>query len=380
MKGTGSIFWSPSRNAYVGKVIIGTYPGGKPKYVQRSDATVGGLQAKLALVKPPSPGTTICEWLDTWLTEMKCKPATRRLRVSAITHHLKPSLGHLKVTEVTPRQIEVAAAGWKKMVGGIGLPLNANTVNLVLGILSTAMRAAIRAELRKDNPVKTAYKPRGVKKKVDPFSLDEIDRITIEAASKPNTRPIAVLAVTGMRVGEVLALDVTDVNLKAATLNVTKTFGMNRKMGPPKSPNSVRVVEVPPDPPKGVAALRDACRGRISGPVFRTRTGRRTGYEIIQDAWTRLLTRLSIRHRTLHQLRHSFASHSIAAKVDVAEVAKHLGNTAQEVVATYLHPTGTTNAAKAFAALFRGSRGDHRVTPGTGKPTKSQKSRAKRGK
>jgi integrase len=350
------VFPAPSRGGlYVGRVIVGRYESGAVKYAQRSAATVEELRTALEDVKPSAEGTTVGQWLDRWLREMKCKIGTRRNRVSLVTHHIKPSIGHLSVATVTPRQIEVAAAGWN---------LAPSSARNAVAILGTALRAAVRDQLRPDNPVRSALKPKVAKKKLDPFTLDEIERITQEAARRPHTRAIALLAVTGMRTGEALALDVTDFDPAARVLKITKTLdNCDRELrGTPKSPNSAREIEVPTDPLDGLAALQAARGDRAHGPLFLTGTHRRMVDKVLRSNWLTLLKRLGIRARGKHQLRHAWASHSLAAGVDVAEVAKYIGDTPKVVLETYAHATSTVNAAEAFAGLFRGRRGDAKVT------------------
>jgi integrase len=373
LKNTGTVFWSPSRNRYVGRVIIGRYPSGKPKYQQVTADSTQGLRAAMECVEPPKEGVTVAAWLDRWLAEMKCKPGTRRSRVAAVTHHLKPALGHLKVSELTPRQVEVAASSW---------PLKGTSARNVAAILGTALRAAVRHNLRVDNPVRAAHKPKAERKKIDPYTVEELATISRAAAQKPNTRAIAVLAATGMRVGELLALDVQDVDTSAWTVSITKTLDCADRdlRGTPKSPNSVRVIEVPEKPPEAREAIRAAIGNRTSGPLFLTGKGRRVIYKVLSKANETLLKRLGLRYRGVHQLRHSWASHALAAGVDVAEVAAYLGDTPKMILDTYAKPTGRVNAAKAFAGLFRAQRTDNSVTPESPKRAAPRKSQAKRRK
>ncbi len=365
VKGTGSRFWNEARQCYMGRVVIGRLPSGGPKYATRTAKTETELERKLSLVAPPGDATTVATWLTRWLKEMKCKPGTRRSRTSAVTHHLGPSLGHLKVADLTPRQVEVAATEWKQMKRGQLVPLAPTSARMIMGVLGTAMRAAVRARLRPDNPVNVALKPKGKAKKIDPFDRTEVQRIATEALNRPGTRAVALIAATGMRSGEVMALDVADWNDATEEVSITKTLDTSDRdlLGTPKSDNSERVIRVPGEPPEAIEAVRAAIGARRTGPVFRTASGRRTVYKVLSSAWTALLRRLSIRYRGMHQLRHSWASHALAACVDVAEVAKYLGNTVAEVHKTYAHATRATDPVAAMERFFRGGYGDNRVTP-----------------
>lgn len=370
VKGTGSIFGPNAKGRYIGRVIVGRKTDGSVKYAQRSALTVKALQAKLATVRPATDETTLTDWLDLWMASAKCKPATRRIRLSVITNHLKPSLGHHRVSELTAFQVEAAAGAWK---------LEASSACAVLSVLGTAMRASVRAGLRKDNPVRDAAKPRIPRTKIDPFTLPEITAIAKEAATRYNTRAFAVLAATGMRVGECLALDVPDFDSAVGAISITKTLdNATRELGSPKSENGVRTIQIPELPAEGLVAIRAAIGARTAGTVFCTSSGRRATYHLLHVAWGAMLKRLGIRYRPMHELRHAFASHSLAAKVDVAELARYLGDTPQTIIRTYTHATGTVNAAELFAGLFRGPLGEDKVAQTSQKTSAPKKSRRKR--
>lgn len=343
VSGTGSIWFHEGRQVWIGRAVVGTYPTGKPRYQQVSDPDQRKLADKLLLVRPAGDGETVGRWLTRWLAEMKVKPATRRSRTSAVKNYLATDLGHLPVAELTPRQIELAANNW---------PLEPASVRQTVSILSTALRDAVRAGLRSDNPARDAKKPRSPKKKIDLFTPDELKRIVAEAARRPNTRIFALLAVTGMRDGEAMALDVEDFDPKSRILSITKTLGACRELGSPKSHNSIRDIRVPDAPPQALAAIRAAVAGRTTGSLFVTSTGRRIVYRVLYVAWAALLKRLSLRYRTPHQMRHSVASHMLAAGVPVADVAAYMGDVPSTIISVYTHPTGV-DAAAAMERLFR---------------------------
>lgn len=372
VQGTGAIFFSEALQKHVGRVIVGRKENGSPKYTQRSARTVAELQKKLDAISPAATagGVTVAAWLARWLSEMRCKPGTRRNRMSLVAHHIGPSLGAFPVRSLTPRQIEVAASHW---------PLQPTSARHALSTLGTAMRAAVRAELRPDNPVRSAQKPKGGKKKIDPFTLAEVAAIAADAARRPNTRAIAVLAATGMRAGECLALDCPDFDPRAETLAVTKTLDNTDRhlSGTPKSENGVRTIRVPDAPAAALAALRAAIGARKTGPVFRTATAKRTIYKVLYATWQVLLKRLGIRYRGMHQLRHAWASHALDAGAPASEVAKYLGDTVETVIKTYAHATARVDAAAVFAGLFKGAGGDRKVTAEPAEPPNAKESRRK---
>jgi integrase/recombinase XerD len=130
-----------------------------------------------------------------------------------------------------------------------------------------------------------------------------------------------LLAVTGMRVGEVIALDEDDVDLSAGVLVIREAkFGKHRRL---------------PVHATTVTALRDYTTARAElgiraqGPSFFVSTrGTRLIYHCVHTTFAQLLTRTGItaptgaRAPTIHGLRHSFAVATLRdwyrAGVDVA--------------------------------------------------------------
>src|SRR5262249_4665290 len=116
-----------------------------------------------------------------------------------------------------------------------------------------------------------------------------------------------------------------------------RTYSKRFGLGPPKSKHGTRTITVP------IAArpfLRAAQGERTAGPLFVTGKGKRFIKSMVQRAFTRLLGRLGIARRVVHQLRHSVATALVAEGVPLADVAKYLGDSVDTVVRTYLHAAG----------------------------------------
>lgn len=351
VRGSGALFYSTTRSVYVARVIVGKKADGSgPQYVERSAATVEALQAKLATIGPPASGTTVGEWCERWLTEMVCRPRTREIRVTAVTRRIVPVLGHLRVSELTPIQVERACQEWGKPGA-----LAPNTVRMTASVLRTALTAACRVGLRSDNPVSHARLPKGAKTKLEPFSPNELSRIIREAAKRPVTHCLALLASTGCRIGEALALNVEDFD--GASVSISRTQHPDRSSGPPKSDNGIRVIPVPD---AALPALKAAKGKRTSGPLFLDKHGGRMIHHRAQYAWKCLLLRLKLPFRACHKLRHSVASGMVADGWPLAEVGRYLGDSVAVVVATYLHAAGKFDARAASNRMLAGKGGQVR--------------------
>lgn len=344
-RGSGTIFYSEARKVWVGRVPVGRKGSGKTLYAERSDPAQGELLKKLALARAPGPETTLGQFATRWLAEMEVRPNTRAGRTNTFTKYVLPALGGMRLVDLTPHVIERTAAGWVARE-----ECSANTAALMVGHLQTCLREAVRQGLRADNPAALSRKPKTVKRENDLFSPAELTRIITLATARRGARIWALVAATGMRSGEALALDCGDFDPHAGTIRITKTYGQRGGMGPPKSPHSVRTIRVPAS---AIPALRAARGSRTHGPLFRSERGRRYFLPIVRAAWMRLLKSLDLAERNPHVLRHSWATLALARGVAIADVAKYLGDTAATVVKTYCHPTGA-DPSLVFEAVLGG--------------------------
>jgi integrase len=145
------------------------------------------------------------------------------------------------------------------------------------------------------------------------YSDEEVTALIDAAATLRNPRTalmirtlIALLAATGLRVGEALALDVDDLDLTTGVLAVRHSkFGRSRLV-----PLHLQVT----------AALADYLRQRgqmwpspTSTALFLTITGTRKQYAHVRQAFAELVRRVGLAHKThncrprVHDLRHTFA-------------------------------------------------------------------------
>ncbi len=326
-RGAGSIY--PNRGGWRGKVLIGKKPDGKPHYVYRWARTQTALMEKLKAVRPPGPQTTVAEWAERWLASSTARGSTRADLRHTLDRFVIPSLGHIRLIDLTPWGIENAIRTWAKPAG----TLSANTLRKNLGQLSTCLEAARRAKIIQENPAADARRPRPAKITIDPFTAEELARII--AADEAGI--FALLAGVGCRIGEALALDVGDFSPATGEISITKTYDRRHGTRPPKSENGIRTVRIPK---QALPAVKRAIGKRKTGPLFTNRHGCRREHQSTRTLFKRLLARLGIRYRKPHQLRHGVASVWVGRGVPLADVAAKLGDSLQMVVKTYVHPLG----------------------------------------
>ena len=341
-RGTGTIFFNQRRDCYVGRVPVGRKPDGSTLYVEVSDPREGGCIEKMKAAKPVRSGSvTVAEWSGRWLASIRGKaPLYQEICRRSVEQRINPVLGAFPLSEVTAYHVELAIQQWAGQ-------LAPNTVLMTTRHLGSLMASAVRAEIISRNPVSAARRPRAVRKRIDPFTPAELGKIIRAASQNPRWRCAALLAATGLRVGELVALDATDYDPATGLLSISKGERLHHGIGPPKTYNSIRTIRVPDAAQPVLAAARG---GRGRGPLF-IRDGKRQSRFSAVKAWRRVLEACGLAYRTPHVARHSVASQMLAAGASPADVAAYLGDMVETIFKTYIHPT-RTDASRVMDGLL----------------------------
>lgn len=325
-RGTGSVFWHEGRGVWVARKTVG---GVK---VERWGATQREAVDKLAQALPPDPDTvTVAGWATRWRETLTVRGSTRHSYGVSIDKHIVPALGAVRLAELNAGDVERFIAGLLSAVAG-------STARTIVAHFRTMLAAAVRANVIPANPAAVARKPRHEPAAVETYSPAELRKLIAAAARYASGGVVAALAATGMRVGEVLALDVGDWDPARGTIAITKTYSLRFGTGPTKSRHSRRTITAP----DVLRPVLDTARGgRTEGPLFTTTLGNRRPAQTIVRGWKGTLRATSLPYRKLHALRHSVATAMIGAGVPLPDVAKYLGDTTATLARTYLHPTRT---------------------------------------
>jgi len=341
-KGTGSVFWDARRKVWVGRRKVAG------RVVQRSHARQDEMLRLLDRATPPASGCTVGEWLGRWLDDTPGRVQTSVSRAGSVSRYLIPSLGSLRLPDLTHHHVERASASWS------AAGLAPGTVRLVLSQLHTALRAAVRAGLRPDNPAALAARPRSPRASVEPIPAADLSRVVAAAtAAGGASRAVALLAATGLRVGEALGLDVADFDPAAGTVRVRRTALVTGGTGPPKSDHGSRTVRVPAAALPAVLAARG---NRESGPLFVGYRGGRNTHTGVTTAWETLARRLGLPRANLHRLRHSCVSHALARGHNVVDVARWAGDVPNTILRTYAHAIPGADVSDAMDAVLAAGR------------------------
>jgi integrase len=265
-----------------------------------------------------------------------------------------------------------------------GLPLSARTVRYIHTIISAALAAAVQDEapLLERNPAVKAKPPTAKEARapeMHPWDAGQLRAFLYWSADKsPLHAPWHVLAMTGMRRGELLALRWRDIDLDAGTIAIRRSVGVIKTRGQPEQvregPTKTarpRVIDIEP---ATVAVLRawKSERGALALQLARTGSvvfGNREGsfrhpetfsklFGKAQERCARTLGEDALPRIRLHDLRHTHATLLLRDRESPNVVSERLGHASVAVtLSIYAHvlPGDQKAAAARFAALVRGA-------------------------
>jgi integrase len=260
--------------------------------------------------------------------------------------------------------------------------LSARTVRYIYTILRSALSDAVKHGRLTLNPTDRSTPPSPSEARppeMQAWTAPELSRFLhwAEARDPDLAMGWRLLAATGMRRGEALALRWRDVDLDAGRLQVrrslstVKTKGAGEQLveGPTKT-GQARVVDIDADTIAALRAYRtvrgsltlDLVRdtapvlGNLDGtPRHPERYSRRFVDQVAQAR--RALGEDQLPRIRLHDLRHTHATLLLAAGEPVKVVSERLGHANAMITLTvyqHVHPGMGRQAADRFAALLRG--------------------------
>ncbi len=284
---------------------------------------------------------------DTWLPRIKDrqKPRTLDAYSRVMRQHILPALGTEPIAKLSRSKIKAAVDQWKTGATSRLGKTSRSHVALMVSVLRVALAEAVHDELRTTNPADGLRQHMGLAKatdapeaiKVKAFTRPELALVLTTAPSRcPRlARAYEILAKTGLRIGELQALQWPDI--EGAVLAVNRTMGPvvdgKPTTGSPKGGRS-RQVDLSPGARAILAAQHThraaaslAAGQPLSPWVFANADGTPLDERTLQWNLKRVLAAAGLpSHHTPHSLRHSYASILLSAGVSPEYVRRQLGH------------------------------------------------------
>jgi len=286
----------------------------------------------------PTDQTTVVQYARTHASVRLHSERTAERVESMIRNHLEgTALGGRRLAAVRPSE----AQAWVSERAQVLAP---STLRLLVGMLRSIYGAAVLDRLVAGNPFTRVTLPRHEQERVVPLSVAQV-RALADAMVPRYRAMVLTQAGLGLRIGELLALRVEDLDFLRRTVHVEHQVAQKpRTLVPPKTPRSRRVVPLPKVAADALAAHLAAfpasapidcscpaavtCSRSRSALVFHTATDRPYAAE---HYGTRVFATAVQRAglpagTTTHTLRHHYASVLLAAGESVVAVAERLGH------------------------------------------------------
>ena len=291
------------------------------------------------------------EWLDIWLQDytINIKPATHSAYDQHVRVHIKPELGEIHLTEITPVMVQRL---YNKLLNE--RKLSPKSVKNIHGVFHRAMEQAKRLGFLRVNPLDAVILPRVEKRQVSTLADDYLAKFLNAIKGDPYELVLFVTVFTGMRQGEVLGLTWDCIDFFNHTILVNKQH--NKVKGDTEfrfsslKNEKIRVITAASDVMDALRKQRQKqeewakAAGCIwdnrDNLVFTTQTGRYINNTRLYRKFKEIAKQIGLEKLRFHDLRHTYAVNSLRAGDDIKTVQENLGHaTAAFTLSTYAHST-----------------------------------------
>jgi integrase len=373
---TASVY-AGSDGRWHGRVTMGVRDDGKPDRRHVSAKTEAEVTRKVrelekdrdaGRVKRPGRAWTVEKWLTHWLDNIAAhnvRPKTYAGYQTAVKRHLIPGIGAHRTDRLQPEHLEKLYAAMRAK------KLKPATVHQVHRTLRAALNEAMRRGQIVKNPALVAKAPRLVEEEIEPFTVEEAQRILQSTAVRRNGVRYALALALGLRQGEALGLQWRDVSSENGTLTIRRaiqrhtwrhgcggTCGGKRGADCPqrrggglvvvdtKSRAGRRVMGVPPLLMRALLEHRRAQdkERELAAElwhegdwVFAQPIGKPIDPRADYRDWCDLLKEAQVREARLHDARHTAATMLLVLKVPTRAVMDVMGWSQASMATRYQH-------------------------------------------
>lgn len=261
------------------------------------------------------------EWMDFWYQNYckpKLRPTTRSGYEGRIYRHIISELGNIPLDQLTQNDLQQFYARLKKSgrllhAEHYGKGLSDRMVRACHMNCRSALEKAVQEGLIRMNPAVGCKLPPKKAREMQVLTREEIQRFLIHAKAEGYFELFLLELTTGLRRGELLALQWDDLNLETGELQVTKQVYRTKEDGllisKPKTKSSIRTVSLPPTLLNILKEYKESVNSRwmFPAPVKEDSP--------LDPAYIRTRLHLILEHAQckqirFHDLRHPYVKHT----------------------------------------------------------------------
>jgi integrase len=286
----------------------------------------------------PTAIPTVDEYRKKWEAELEktdLKRSTKESYAYLLNKHVVPAFGTQRLDAIDYSRLKA----WVIVQAG---EYSKDSVRLQIAVLRTMLQEAVNEGILPANPVvklgKFYRSGKKIKEKIDPFTILELHLIEEKCRERFPEYYVFILCMarTGMRIGEVTALQWWDIDFSRGYILVRRNIPHHRQVETTKTAASERKVDMSPELAAELKRLLTERKKEAFSEgkphdaeewVFRTDKGTPIHYtNFLRRIWHRVQDLAQVRRRTPHNLSHTWASHMLAGGADLAYVSAQLGH------------------------------------------------------
>lgn len=268
------------------------------------------------------------QWIQSWLLEEvqeRVKLSTFASYQHKLQTYVLPSIGELPLQQVTRDCLQQLIKKWQRQ-------LSPATILVLYRILSKCMKHAVAQQVLLINPCEGLVLPKREVKPVHALTRREQAQLEMAAQQDGVGLPALLALHTGLRMGELAALQWKQIDFEAQTIRITHTYQRvplpsatsqtQLLYTPAKTASSVRLVPFS----KRVKQWLRQWKQTHEGAFIFSRGGKPMEPRLLTYHFQQLRERARLPHIHFHQLRHTFATRCMEITGDVAAISAMLGH------------------------------------------------------
>ena len=313
--------------------------------LQKLKEELGGIKSDKV-----KPDMRFGDWLEYWYethSKPKIRATTQLGYESRIRLHIAPEIGNTPLNKLTQNDLQQFYArlkkdGRKTLTERFGEGLSDRMVRMCHATCRTALEKAVQEGLIRTNPAIGCKLPPKKAREMQVLDRDELQRFLIQAKAEGYYELFLLDLSTGLRRGELMALQWDDLDFETGVLNVNKqVYQVNGELqfSEPKTKNSSRKIVLPPSV---VEVLREYKKTVNSRWMFPSPVKEDCPLTpgVVRQRLQLILEHAGCKHVRFHDLRHTFATLALQNGMDVKTLSAMLGHvSAATTLDIYTHIT-----------------------------------------